>query len=65
MQFKRKVLCRMVNENNGIKQVLLTCDEYLDHYSQPEEWLVNLNEDIFKEGDEWEITMRRLGTKSK
>lgn len=65
MNLKRLMQCKAVNRNNGIFQVLLSCDEYTDQKSQPEEWLINLTDDIFQEGDEWIVRLSLMyrGTK--
>jgi hypothetical protein len=58
---------RSVTPNNGIRRVHLTHDFYRNEFSQPIEMILNINSEMYQEGDEWlvhHVLVRRAERKS-
>lgn len=52
-----KFIVQNVHRNNIIRQIHMTHDVYRDETSQPMEILINTRSDMFREGDEWMVSL--------
>lgn len=55
-----RYVCRGSKSNNGIRQVHLVRDNYMDHESQPEEVLINTQSNMFNEGEEYFVHVTHI-----
>lgn len=55
-----RYICRGSKSNNGIRQVHLVKDDYVNKGSQPEEILVNTKSGMFTEGEEYFVHITNI-----